>query len=98
MADGAHNSEKAGNGTVAKETMRSHISNIVSPPGSKTPPSMPTKRTMYFPDNSGNRQRAQEGAEPVDPSALAKALKDFENAGSRNERTPTASPCRKRQR
>lgn len=60
---------------------------------------MPTKRTMYFHDNAnpGNRQHA-EGAEPVDPSALAKALKDYETAGTRRERTPVSSPCRKRQR
>lgn len=52
---------------------------------------------MYFPDNSGNRQQ-QEGVEPVDPSALARALKDYETAGARRERTPVSSPCRKRQR
>ncbi|EKV16567.1 Cell cycle regulatory protein (Srw1), putative [Penicillium digitatum PHI26] len=60
---------------------------------------MPSKRTMYFPDNSnaGSRQR-QDGAEPIDPSALAKALKDYETSGSRRDRTPASSPCRKRQR
>jgi len=96
MADRPQKPSKPTNGSVAKPQI-SQISSIVSPPGSKTPPSMPTKRTMYFPDNSGNRQQ-QEGADPVDPSALAKALKDYETAGTRRERTPVSSPCRKRQR
>lgn len=53
---------------------------------------------MYFPDNAkpANRQQ-QDGAESVDPNALAKALKDYETAG-RRDRTPVSSPCRKRQR
>ena len=79
------------------ESSRSQIPNIVSPPGSKTPPSMPTKRTIMYPDNLGNRPRAAEGSEPVDATALAKALKDYDEAG-RRERTPGTSPCRKRQR
>lgn len=60
---------------------------------------MPSKRTMYFPDNSnsGSRQREDE-ADPIDPSALAKALLDYETAGGRRDRTPASSPCRKRQR
>ena len=58
---------------------------------------MPAKKTIFYPDNSRNRS-AQEGSEPVDPSALAKALKDYDEAGRRRERTPGASPCRKRQR
>ncbi|KAJ6178504.1 hypothetical protein N7519_008965 [Penicillium mononematosum] len=100
MADKAQNSEKAGNRSATRPQV-SQISNIVSPPGSKTPPSMPSKRTMYFPDNSNSnsdsRQR-QDGADPIDPSALAKALKDYETVGSRRDRTPASSPCRKRQR
>ncbi|CAG7921731.1 unnamed protein product [Penicillium olsonii] len=94
MADRPRKSGKAGE--AAAKAQSSNISSIVSPPGSKTPPTMPTKRTMYFPDNSGNRR--QEGVEPVDPSALARALKDYETAGGRRERTPVSSPCRKRQR
>ncbi|CAG8894498.1 unnamed protein product [Penicillium nalgiovense] len=98
MADKAQNAEKAGNKSATRPQV-SQISNIASPPGSKTPPSMPSKRTMYFPDNSNSdsRQR-QDDADPIDPSALAKALKDYETAGSRRDRTPASSPCRKRQR
>ena len=38
------------------------------------------------------------GSEPIDPAALSKALKDMEDAGKVRERTPGASPSRKRQR
>lgn len=95
MADKPQKSGKTAE--TAAKAPQSHISSIVSPPGSKTPPTMPSKRTMYFPDNSRNRQQP-EGAEAVDPQALAKALKDYEAVGARRERTPVSSPCRKRQR
>lgn len=77
---------------------RSQAAAIASPPGSKTPPSMPAKRTIMYPDNLGNRPRAQEGSEPVDATALTMALKGYDEAGRRRERTPGTSPCRKRQR
>ena len=38
------------------------------------------------------------GSEPIDPTALSKALKDFEDAHRTRDRTPGASPSRKRQR
>jgi len=72
--------------------------NIASPPGSKTPPSVPTKKTLLFPDSLGSRPQARTGSEPVDPEALARALKEYEDAGRRRERTPGTSPSRKRQR
>ena len=89
---------KSGRSTTGNVNTRSQAANIVSPPGSKTPPSMPTKRTILYPDNMGNRPRAVEGAEPVDAGALSKALMDYEEAGRQRERTPGTSPCRKRQR
>lgn len=79
------------------QASNARAANIVSPPGSKTPPSMPVKRTILYPDNIGG-PRAQDGSEPVDANALAKALKDFDEGGIGRERTPGASPCRKRQR
>lgn len=72
--------------------------NIASPPGSKTPPSMPSKKTLFFPDTMHNRHKSQGSADPIDPDALAKALMDYEDAGRRRERTPGTSPSRKRQR
>lgn len=77
----------------------SNALNIASPPGSKTPPSMPSKKTLFFPDTMGSsRQKPQSSPDPVDPDALTKALKDYEEAGRRRERTPGTSPSRKRQR
>lgn len=84
-------------GTTRSQASNTRAANIVSPPGSKTPPSMPIKRTILYPDNIGG-PRAQDGSEPVDANALAKALKDFDEGGVGRERTPGASPCRKRQR
>lgn len=73
----------------------SHAPTLVSPPGTKTPPSGVDKRTHIASKIMNGSKRA--GSEPVDPSALSKALRDFERAGSR-EPTPGASPSRKRQR
>jgi cell division cycle 20-like protein 1 (cofactor of APC complex) len=61
---------------------------LISPPESKTPPTATHKRNQTLNRNS----------EPVDASALSKALKDFEQAGKVRERTPIASPSRKRPR
>lgn len=44
------------------------------------------------------RQKNENGPESVDPDALTKALKEYEEAGRRRERTPGTSPSRKRQR
>lgn len=87
-----------GSGETDKAGTQREAAAIVSPPGSKTPPSMPVKRTIMYPDNLGNRQQTEEGSEPVDATALTKALKDYDEAGRRRERTPGTSPCRKRQR
>lgn len=67
---------------------------LLSPPESKTPPTATHKRnqtTFEAPHQDRN-------SEPVDPSALSKALEQFEQAGRVRERTPTASPSRKRAR
>lgn len=61
---------------------------LISPPESKTPPTASHKRNKSISRNS----------EPVDASALSKALKDFEKAGKARERTPIPSPSRKRPR
>ena len=85
-------------GAKARPQTRSQAASFVSPPGSKTPPSMPAKKTIVYSDNLGSNPRAQEGSEAVDHGALAKALKNFEGTGHRREHTPGTSPCRKRQR
>ena len=78
-----------------KETDRSATQRAreTSPSGVRTPPSRPQKQTLTFPDSL-----ARTASEPVDAEALARALKDYDEAGRRRERTPGASPQRKRQR
>ncbi|PWY92740.1 WD40 repeat-like protein [Aspergillus heteromorphus CBS 117.55] len=71
---------------------------IASPPGSRTPPSMPSKKTLFYPEPQGRRQKSETTSDPIDPGALAKALKEYEDAGNPRERTPGTSPSRKRQR
>ena len=78
---------------VEKSTEMEHDDSIatptlISPPESKTPPTASHKRNQALSRNS----------EPVDALALSKALKDFEQAGKVRERTPIASPSRKRPR
>jgi len=63
---------------------------LISPPESKTPPTATHKRNQA--DFAHDRN-----SEPVDPSALSKALEQFERAG-RVQTRPIASPSRKRQR
>ncbi len=67
---------------------------LISPPESKTPPTAVHKRSQSAFD-LGVHDR---NSEPVDASALSKALEQFEQAGRVRERTPTASPSRKRPR
>lgn len=63
---------------------------LISPPESKTPPTATHKRNQA--DFALDRS-----SEPVDASALSKALENFERAGRIQDR-PIASPSRKRQR
>ena len=76
----------------------SHTPDVFPPPGTKTPPvGIAMNR-----HNQLNGQRAngteRAGSEPIDPAALSKALKEMDDAGRVRERTPGASPSRKRQR
>lgn len=67
---------------------------LISPPESKTPPTATHQRNQHaFTSLAHDRT-----SEPVDPSALSRALEQFEQAGRVRERTPTASPSRKRPR
>lgn len=71
-----------------------HTPTLISPPDSKTPPTISNKRHS---DALGNAGR-DGSSEPVDPHALSKALEKFEQAGRQREHTPGGSPSRKRQR
>lgn len=71
-----------------------HTPTLISPPESKTPPTAIHKRNQTdFTFNGSDRNSA-----PVDAGQLSRALELFEQAGKARERTPTASPSRKRQR
>ena len=68
-----------------------HTPALASPPDSRTPPTAAGRRSKV-----NGTERA--GSEPINASALSKALREFEDSGSARERTPGASPSRKRQR
>ena len=61
-----------------------------------TPPLATGKRSHLTGGAASGTERA--GSEPIDASALSKALKEFEDSGNTRERTPGGSPSRKRQR
>jgi cell division cycle 20-like protein 1 (cofactor of APC complex) len=67
---------------------------LISPPESKTPPTAThTRNQAAFPTTT------YDGAsEPVDASALSRALEQYDQGGRMRERTPGASPSRKRPR
>ena len=63
-------------------------------PDTQTPPAATKRDHNVFSTNGAERA----GSEPVDPAVLSKVLKDMEDSGRVRERTPGASPSRKRQR
>ena len=67
---------------------------LISPPESKTPPTETHQRNASAFAFNG----ADKNSEPVDGSLLSRRLESLEHAGRVRERTPTASPSRKRQR
>lgn len=71
---------------------------LISPPDSKTPPtvSAPRQHDAITVANA-NAARAT-SSEPVDPQALSRALERYESTSRHREHTPGASPSRKRQR
>lgn len=82
--------------TIISRTMdRSNSPALVSPPDTKTL-APAGKRTHLNGKIVNNSERA--GSEPIDASALSKALKEFEDGGNITERTLGGSPSRKRQR
>jgi len=72
---------------------------LMSPPRSKTPPTITGKRPRSQAHSAGTAHEASRSdSEPVNALALNRALKEVEKAGQRRSSTPTASPSRKRQR
>ncbi|KAL2037352.1 hypothetical protein N7G274_009837 [Stereocaulon virgatum] len=83
--------------SITSKTMEnSHTPTVVPPADTRTPPLAVNKRNHLNEQSTNIAERA--GSEPVDPTALSKALKPMEDAGRVRERTPVASPSRKRQR
>ncbi|KAG9820074.1 WD40 repeat-like protein, partial [Aureobasidium melanogenum] len=82
-----------------------HTPKLLSPPGTKTPPTLTHTRAKANNDNdnAANQKNAtstnsRKTSEAVDPDALSKALQQFEEASRNREHTPGESPKRKRQR
>ena len=75
---------------------RSPHTNLPTSTGTRTPTHALSKRIHANGNVVNGADRA--GSEPIDPAALSKALKDFEDARRTRDRTPGASPSRKRQR
>jgi cell division cycle 20-like protein 1, cofactor of APC complex len=71
-----------------------HTPTLISPPDSKTPPTVTNKRHQ---DAIAQAPR-DSSSEPVDAHALSKALDRLDQTGRQREHTPGGSPSRKRQR
>lgn len=79
--------------------IESEMAAPMSPPRSKTPPTIIGKRPHSETQTTGGNAGAHRaGSEPVNAIALNKALKEVEKSGQRRVSTPTASPSRKRQK
>lgn len=79
-----------------KEEDDVHTPAMLSPPRSKTPPTITGKRAHSRHQSASAVNRS--GSAPVNPSALNRALKQMEDAGRRRDITPAGSPQRKRQK
>lgn len=77
-------------------TRRPQTPSLPTPTGSKTPPTISSKRFMATYAESGNAQRRM--SETAEADALARRLKEIENASRQRDFTPGRSPSRKRQR
>ncbi|KAL4939459.1 hypothetical protein BDV06DRAFT_36650 [Aspergillus oleicola] len=97
MSDNSRESANPLNRGAARGT-RPATTHIVSPPGSRTPPSMPSKTTLFYPESTGGQHARRHTSGAIDPNALTRALKEYDDAGRSREWTPGASPSRKRQR
>ncbi|KAM0717650.1 hypothetical protein Q7P37_007502 [Cladosporium fusiforme] len=75
-----------------------HTPAMLSPPRSKTPPTIHGKRTHSRNQSTSANVTTRSGSGPVNPTALNKALKHMEDSGRRRDLTPVGSPQRKRQK
>ncbi|KAK4941812.1 substrate-specific activator of APC-dependent proteolysis [Elasticomyces elasticus] len=76
-------------------TDRPRTPSLPTPVGSKTPPTIASRR---FLGNDEGMSAVPRATEAMEEDALMRRLKGIENAGRSRERTPGRSPSRKRQR
>jgi hypothetical protein len=67
-----------------------------TPPQSKTPPTVYTRRSLVQVEIGSPSTRVV--SEAMEADALSKRLKEFESSSRQRDRTPGRSPSRKRQR
>lgn len=81
---------------IAEMTGRPQTPTLLTPAGSKTPPTVPRREFGESATNTHNRR----ASEAMEADVLSRRLKEFETAGSvrTRDRTPGRSPSRKRQR
>jgi len=91
MADLHFQSSAAGDNQAA-DSLRTPT--LISPPESKTPPTEMHKRHR----DADGASRLHMSSEPIDATALSRALEEFDGRQREREHTPEASPRRKRQR
>jgi cell division cycle 20-like protein 1 (cofactor of APC complex) len=83
--------------SLTSRTVESSLTpTLVSPPHSKTPPTATGKCNQLVDQGLDGVEGA--GSKPLDPNALSNRLQEMEDGGRIRERTPGASPSRKRQR
>lgn len=71
---------------------------LISPPRSKTPPTINGKRAHSERNASGAGRSLRSGSEPVNATALNKALQQVDDISRARSITPSGSPSRKRQK
>ena len=71
---------------------------LISPPRSKTPPTITGKRSHSDRNATGSDRALRSGSEPVSAKALHKVLQQVEDVGRARSITPSGSPSRKRQK
>ncbi|TKX27531.1 WD domain-containing protein 3 [Elsinoe australis] len=76
-------------------TKESHTPPLISPPGTKTPPTDPAKRHRAQENQDAGERR---GSTPLDVDAVNARLKHHEDSRRQRETTPGESPKRKRAR
>ena len=84
--------------TIGEVSDRPHTPSLTTPPRSKTPPTVTTRRTRQSLGNGEGPSGLRADLEAIEADALSRRLRESENGGRQRETTPGRSPSRKRQR